>query len=114
MAPSCRRAGDGDDLGSAVAEARCRSIRGPLDTNNPPQAGARYGFAEKCAALVLAQPHILNDVGTVVVDEVQMVVDETRRANLQFLLTLIRARRRLGPEPQIVALSAVIGDSNGL
>jgi superfamily II helicase len=26
---------------------------------------------EKCAALVLGQPHILNDVGTVVVDEVQ-------------------------------------------
>jgi replicative superfamily II helicase len=69
---------------------------------------------EKCSALVLAAPHILNDVGTVVVDEVQMIVDATRGANLEFLLTLIRARRRLGADPQIVALSAVIGDSNGL
>lgn len=69
---------------------------------------------EKCAALALAQPHILHDVGTVVIDEVQMIVDATRGANLEFLLTLIRARRRLGSDPQLVALSAVIGDSNGL
>ncbi len=69
---------------------------------------------EKCAALALGQPHILQGVGTVVVDEVQMIVDATRGANLEFLLTLIRARRSLGTEPQLIALSAVVGDSNGL
>jgi len=69
---------------------------------------------EKCAALVLGQPHILRDVGTIVIDEVQMIVDSSRGANLEFLLTLIRASRRHGAEPQLIALSAVIGDSNGL
>ena len=35
-------------------------------------------------------------------------------ANLEFLLTLIRMQRRQGIEPQTIALSAVIGDTNGL
>ena len=69
---------------------------------------------EKFAALALAQPHILHDVGTMVIDEIQMIADATRGANLEFLLTLLRARRRRGFEPQLIALSAVIGDSNGL
>lgn len=69
---------------------------------------------EKCAALALAQPHILDDIGTVVIDEVQMIVDPNRGANLEFLLTLIRARAERGSEPQLIALSAVIGDSHGL
>lgn len=34
--------------------------------------------------------------------------------NLEFLLTLLRMRRRDGAEPQLIALSAVIGDTNGL
>jgi ATP-dependent DNA helicase len=97
-----------------------RTIRATGDINDdvPALMRGQYDVClmtyEKCAALVLAQPHILNDVGTVVVDEVQMIIDSNRGANLEFLLTLIRARRRLGAEPQIVALSAVIGHSNGL
>jgi replicative superfamily II helicase len=97
-----------------------RTIRATGDINDdiPALMKGQYDVClmtyEKCAALALAQPHILNDVGTVVVDEVQMIVDAERGANLEFLLTLIRARRRLGVEPQIVALSAVIGDPNGL
>ncbi len=97
-----------------------RTIRATGDINDdiPALMKGQYDVClltyEKCAALALAQPHILNDVGTVVVDEVQMMVDRNRGANLEFLLTLIRARRRHGVEPQIVALSAVIGDSNGL
>lgn len=69
---------------------------------------------EKFAALVVGAPHILNQVGTVVVDEVQMIADDTRGANLEFVMTLLRMRRREGVEPQLVALSAVIGDTNGL
>ncbi|WP_171521449.1 DEAD/DEAH box helicase [Ensifer canadensis] len=69
---------------------------------------------EKFAALALAYPHILAQAGTVVVDEVQMIADQSRGANLEFILTLIRMRRREGIEPQIVALSAVIGDTGGL
>ena len=69
---------------------------------------------EKCAALALGFPHILDGVGTIVVDEVQTIVDPSRGANLEFLLTLLRARRQRGSAPQLVALSAVIGAANGL
>jgi replicative superfamily II helicase len=69
---------------------------------------------EKFAALVLGSPHILDQVGTIVIDEVQMIADESRGVNLEFILTLLRMRRRQGIEPQLVALSAVIGDTNGL
>lgn len=68
---------------------------------------------EKFAALVLANPHLLNQVGTIVIDEVQMITDESRGINLEFVLTLLRMRRRQGEEPQLIALSAVIGDMNG-
>ncbi len=69
---------------------------------------------EKFAALALAYPHILAQAGTIVVDEVQMIADQSRGANLEFILTLIKMRRREGIEPQIIALSAVIGDTGGL
>ncbi len=69
---------------------------------------------EKFAALMLTNPHILEQVGTIVIDEVQMIADESRGANLEFILTLLRMRQRQGIEPQLIALSAVIGDTNGL
>src|SRR5918912_355453 len=69
---------------------------------------------EKFAALALGNPFLLDQVGTVVVDEVQMIANESRGANLEFLLTLLRIGGRHGTEPQFIALSAVIGDTNGL
>ena len=69
---------------------------------------------EKCSALVLGNPHILEQVGTIVVDEVQMIADQSRGANLEFLITLLMMRRRQGIEPQLILLSAVIGDTNRL
>lgn len=69
---------------------------------------------EKFAAIVLTYPHVLEQAGTVVVDEVQMIADRSRGANLEFALTLLRMKRSQGIEPQVIALSAVIGDTNGL
>ncbi|MDR3638884.1 MAG: DEAD/DEAH box helicase [Isosphaeraceae bacterium] len=69
---------------------------------------------EKLAYLALAAPHLLEQVGTIVIDEVQMIADPSRGANLEFLLTLLRMRRQGGIEPHTIALSAVIGDTNGL
>lgn len=69
---------------------------------------------EKCAALVLGNPYLLDQIGTIVVDEVQMIADPSRGANLEFLLTALRARRAGSAGPQLIALSAVIGDTNGL
>jgi len=69
---------------------------------------------EKFSAIALTHPYVLDQVGTIVVDEVQMIADAGRGANLEFILTLLRMRRRNGLEPQLIALSAVIGDTNGL
>ena len=69
---------------------------------------------EKFASLAITAPHILDQLGTVIVDEVQMIADASRGANLEFVLTLLRMRRQAGIEPQLIALSAVIGDTNGL
>lgn len=69
---------------------------------------------EKFSALVLGSPFLLDQIGTIVIDEVQMIADETRGVNLEFLLTLLRVRRQQGIEPQLIALSAVMGSSNGL
>jgi helicase len=83
-----------------------------------PLIRGRYDIAlltyEKFAALALTLPHLLAQAGIIVVDEVQMIADASRGANLEFILTLIRMRRREGIEPQVVALSAVIGDTGGL
>lgn len=69
---------------------------------------------EKFTAIALIHPHVIEQVATIVVDEVQMIADESRGANLEFILTLLRMRRREGLEPQLIALSAVIGYTNGL
>jgi helicase len=69
---------------------------------------------EKFAAIALSFPHVLAQVGVIVMDEAQMIADRGRGANLEFILTLVRMRRREGIEPQLIALSAVIGDTNGL
>lgn len=47
-------------------------------------------------------------------DEAQTLTDPHRGAGLEFLMTMLRVRRRAGIEPQTIALSAVIGDSGGL
>lgn len=69
---------------------------------------------EKFAAIALAYPHILSQVGTVIIDEVQMIADDSRGVSLEFILTLLKMRRKQGIEPQTIALSAVIGETNGL
>jgi helicase len=83
------------------------------DVAKPRPAHALLTY-EKFSAIALTDPHVLEQVGTIVIDEVQMIADESRGANLEFILTLLRMRRRDGLEPQLIALSAVIGDTNGL
>lgn len=69
---------------------------------------------EKFASLALTYPHILDQVSVVVVDEVQMLADDSRGANLEFLLTVIATRSSDGARLQLIALSGVVGDTNGL
>ncbi len=66
---------------------------------------------EKLSVLLVLHPGILSTVGVLIVDEIQMLGDETRGAELELLLT--RARQ-VAPNLQILALSAVVSDLNGL
>ena len=76
----------------------------------------RYDVAlltfEMFLQLSLAVPAILSKLGLVVVDEAQFVTDPGRGINVELLLTNLIAAREQGLEPQLVALSAVIGDIN--
>lgn len=70
---------------------------------------------EKFASLAIATPYILEQLGTCI--RYRRGADDRGRlpgANLEFLLTLLRVRRASGVEPQLIALSAVIGDTHGL
>lgn len=103
----------------AYGKLGIKTIRATGDNSDdvPSLIRGRYDIClmtyEKFAALTLSNPHILEQVGVIVVDEVQMVADETRGINLEFILTLLKMRRSQGIEPQLIALSAVIGDTNG-
>lgn len=90
---------------------------GEISDDNDALLRSKFDIAlltyERFAALAVVAPHILRQVGLIVIDEVQMITDLNRGANLEFLLTLLKAQRLVGIEPQLIALSAVIGDTNG-
>ena len=66
---------------------------------------------EKLNALLVKNPNLLEGIGLVVIDELQMMGDETRGAGLELLLTKIL----VSPfKPQLLGLSAVLGDAEGL
>ena len=66
---------------------------------------------EKLNALLVSNPNLLQGIGLIVIDELQMMGDETRGAGLELLLTKIL----LSPyKPQLLGLSAVLGDSEDL
>ncbi|MGD1214700.1 MAG: DEAD/DEAH box helicase [Terriglobales bacterium] len=62
--------------------------------------------------LVVGTPFSLNQIGLVVLDEAQFITDPSRGISVELLLTFILAAREKGISPQIIALSAVIGDAN--
>lgn len=83
--------------------------------NDPLIAAGRFDIAvmvyEKFNALLLTDFDLLGRVGAVVVDEVQMLADGRRGAQLELALTkLLYSEYR----PQLIALSAVLGDALGL
>ncbi|MGO9629906.1 MAG: DEAD/DEAH box helicase [Xanthobacteraceae bacterium] len=62
--------------------------------------------------LAVGNPAILNQLGLVVLDEAQFITDPNRGISVELLLTLLIAARERGVVPQLVVLSAVIGDIN--
>ena len=67
---------------------------------------------EMFLTLSCAFPELLSKIGLVVIDEVQFISDPRRGITVELLITMLRMLRRQGIEPQLVALSAVIGGVN--
>lgn len=65
---------------------------------------------EKLAQLLVQSPGIIADCQVVVIDEVQIVRERDRGPLLELLLARVK---RLQPAPQIVCLSATVGDFGG-
>ena len=101
----------GETLGQRVV--RCT---GDYQDQTGPFVRGKYDLAvltyEMFLNLSLANPAVLSQVGLVVVDEAQFITDPGRGITVELLLTNLLAARERGVSPQILALSAVIGDLN--
>ncbi|MGX7681517.1 DEAD/DEAH box helicase [Jatrophihabitans sp. DSM 45814] len=69
---------------------------------------------EKFLNIITGSPWVMRGISLVVIDEAQNISDLSRGASLEFLITLLRSGHARGGAPQIVALSAVIGETHGL
>lgn len=67
---------------------------------------------EMFLTIAISQPSVLHTMGLLVVDEAQFITDPSRGITVELLLTYVLAARERGVAPQIIALSAVIGDVN--
>jgi replicative superfamily II helicase len=101
----------GGDLGLRII--RCA---GDATDQVPEYQKGKYDLAiltyEMFLSLGLSSPRSLARIGTVVVDEAHFVTDPERGITVELLFTLLIAGRQRSGSPQIVALSAVIGDVN--
>ncbi len=86
-----------------------------LDQNNEFARG-KYDIAlltyEMFLNLSISIPEALAQIGLVVLDEAQFIADPSRGISIELLLTNLISARSRGIHPQLVILSAVIGDSN--
>jgi len=95
-----------------------RVIRCSGDYNDQVNAFMRgkYDLAlltyEMFLQLIVGNPVTLGNLGLIVIDEAQFITDPTRGINVELLLTFVLAAKERDISPQIIALSAVIGDAN--
>ena len=66
---------------------------------------------EKMAQLLTQSPGILADCSLIVIDEIQLIADQTRGPSLELLLAHFRLLQK---QPQLIGLSATISDLGGL
>jgi helicase len=67
---------------------------------------------EMFLSLAVGHPPILHRLGLVVLDEAQFIADSHRGISVELLLTYLRAARQWGIQPQLILLSATIGNLN--
>lgn len=108
-----------DRLRSRYGPLGIRTIRatGELRDQLPDLRRGQYDIAvltyEKFTGLLAGQPELLHRIGVLVVDEIQTLFDPGRGPGLEALFTRIRRATATGM-PQLVGLSAVLGDPRGL
>ncbi len=104
--------------GLYAAKLGLRVIRCSGDYNDQVSAfiKGKYDLAlltyEMFLQLVVGNPSTLSQLGLIVIDEAQFITDPNRGITVELLLTFVLAARERGITPQIIALSAVIGDAN--
>lgn len=62
--------------------------------------------------IAITHPHVLHQIGLVVLDEAQFITDPNRGISVELILTYLLSARKRGIVPQLIALSAVIGGIN--
>lgn len=67
---------------------------------------------EKFLYWILANPQFIERLGLVVIDELQLITEGDRGVTLEFLLTLLKEARNQNNFPQLIGLSATLGDLN--
>lgn len=101
----------GQQLGMRII--RCT---GDYADQTAPLLRGKYDLAlltyEMFLNLAVSNPSMLTQVGLVVLDEAQFITDPGRGITVELLLTFLLTAREKGISPQLVALSAVIGDVN--
>ncbi|MEY9697516.1 DEAD/DEAH box helicase [Bradyrhizobium diazoefficiens] len=107
-----------EDFSARFAPAGLRVVRCSGDASDgvAPVLSGRYdlGFFtyEMFLNLALSSPRLLNQLGLVVLDEGQFITDPTRGITVELIFALLLRARQRGVDPQLVVLSAVIGNLN--
>lgn len=100
----------------AAAGLRVVRCSGDATDGIGPVLAGRYdlGFFtyETFLNLALGSPRLLNQLGLVVVDEGQFITDPHRGITVELIFSLLLRARQRGIQPQLVILSAVIGNLN--
>ena len=68
---------------------------------------------ETFLSLILAEPALLDRLGLIIIDEAHFIADPGRGIVVELILTAIKRARSRGVDPQVLCLSAVVGDTNG-
>jgi helicase len=82
-----------------------------------PVLSCRYDLAiftyEMFLNMALGSPRLLNQLGLVVLDEGQFITDPGRGMTVELILAMLLRAKDRGIDPQLIVLSAVLGNLNG-
>ena len=107
-----------EEFSARYGAAGLRVVRCSGDASDgiPPALSGRYdlGFFtyETFLNLALVSPRLLSQLGLVVMDEGQFITDPTRGITVELIFSLLLRVRERGIHPQLVVLSAVMGNLN--